>query len=247
MYQDYKIIRVKNTFDTKFWLSAAFICVMLFLAVLVLRIISGKENCNLYRIAGIDRGVPIELRGLPGFELNQQDVTTNIKFITPRGMIEDTRGAQKCGIHKLYKSVNPLLVNPKSVIAITFAKKLNKGYGLREFILENTRNLRLMYPGQHLTIGIVHLAWDVIEAFEVMRMPYYTVVFYFDKTADRPAQSCAVFFFETPDGVWSIIWTAPRKVLENEKGNERGIFLGTIKYMMMAIFVPGSKNAILVF
>lgn len=247
MEQEENKIITKNKFDTNFWLSITFLCVMLFLAVLILGIIFGKQDSNLYRIAGVDRGIPTELRGLSGFIPNQSDVSMQVKFITPWGMFEDVKGAQKCGIYKLYRSSNPLLVSPKSIIAITFAKKQSNGYGLREFILVNIRDLRLMYPGQQLTIGIGHLPLNVVEKFETMRMPYYTAVFYFDKVADRPAQSCAIFFFETPDGIWSIIWTAPKKILENEKGRERGIFLGLIKYVIMTIFDPESKNITVVF
>jgi len=248
MFQDDKIIRVKNKYDATFWLAITFVCVMLILAGLILRTIFDNQDFVLYRIAGVDRGIPIEARGLPGFIPNQNDISREIKFITPPGTYDDVEGARKCGIYKLYKSSNPLLVSPKSIVAITFAAKQQKyGYGLEDFVLVNLRNLRLMFPGQPLKIGIVHLDREVIEKFETMRMPYYTVVFYFDKTDYWPAQSCAVFFFETPDGFWSIIWTAPKKILDNERGRERSIFLSLIKYMIMTIFESNSKNVIIVF
>jgi len=242
MEQGDKLIRIKNKFDATFWLSMIFIGVMLILAFVILKTKLVQEDNCIYRIAGVNRGIPIELRGFSGFEPAQRDVSADVKFLKPRGIFDDVKGARKCGIYKLYKSSNPLLVSPKSIIAITFAKKLNKGYELKEFIWENIRNLRLMYPGQPLTIGIVNLPWDVIEKFEIIRMPYYTMAFHFHKTVDRPAQSCAVFFFETDDGVWSIIWTAPWKILDNEKGRERGIFLSMIKYFMMGIMDFKSKN-----
>ena len=109
------------------------------------------------------------------------------------------------------------------------------------FILRNTQNLKKLFPNQEMTVGLLHLPEDVVKKFEDMVIPYQAILFLMDEGINRPVYSCAIFFFETPDGFWSINWTAARKILENE-GRERDIFLGLIKFMMIGIQHPDTKT-----
>lgn len=67
-----------------------------------------------------------------------------------------------------------------------------------------------------------------------MGIPYETIMLLIDDYAGKPGYNCVIFSFETPDGYWSINWTAPRKILERED-KERDIFLRFIKFMGIGI------------
>ncbi len=236
----------KNNFDITFWVSIAMIGIMLFCAFLLLKPKFTDKNKNFARSTGINNQVSIETRGLPGFIPNQTDDSVKVDFFTPDGMFEDVEQARKSGVYKMFRSADSRRVSPESVISISFAKKRNSKLGLNDFIFVNTRNLKQMFPNQNMTIGIIHLEREVTEKFDFLAMPYQTVALYIDDGFNRVGHNCAIFFFETPDGFWSINWTAPRRILNNEKGKERGIFLGMIKYISMMILNPKTKNAIIV-
>lgn len=246
MYKDEKIMITKNNFDITYWFSIIFIGVLLFLPFLILKTMFAKKDYGLNRNVGINKQVPIESRPLPGFVPNQNDDSVKIDFYTPDGMVEDEDAARKIGAYKIYRSSNAKLVHPESVISVSFAKKKNNNLGLEGFILVNTRNIKRIFSDQNMIIGIVNLPNDVVEKFVTLGMPYQTILYNIDKEAGRLGLSCAIFFFETPDGFWSINWTAPKGILEYEQGKERGIFLGMIKYMTMMILNPNSKNALIV-
>lgn len=246
MDKDEKITITKNNSDIIIWFSIIFIGVMLFLAFLILQTMFEKKDYGLNKNLGINKQISIESKWLPGFIPNQNDDSMKVSFYTPDGMFEDNEQARKSGVYKVYRSSDIKLVSPESVISISFTKKKNSNLGLKDFIFANTRNIKQIFPNQNMTIGIVHLQMDVVEKFENMGIPYQTILYNIDKGVYRSGLSCAIFFFETPDGFWSINWTAPMSILENEKGKERGIFLGMIKYMTMMIFNPNTKSAVIV-
>lgn len=179
----------------------------------------------------------IEVKPLPGFMPNEKDESMNIVFTTPDDMVEDEEAARKYGIYKLYKSADSKQVDPKSVIAISFSKKKGSILDLKSFILGNTLNIKKLFPNQELTVGMLQLPEDVIKKFEVMGIPYQAISFLIDAGNNKPSHNCAMFYFETPDGFWSINWTAPREILERE-GRERGIFLSLIKFTSIIIKRP---------
>lgn len=235
----------KNNFDITFWVSITVIGVMLCCAFLLLKP-KFTNKTSLTKDIGINNPVPIETRGLPGFIPNQVDDSVDVNFFTPTGMFEDVEQARKSGVYKMFRSADSRRVNPESVISISFAKKVNSNIDLGDFILVNSRNLKQMFPDQNMTIGIIHLEKKITEKFDFLGIPYQTIAFYIDGGLDRVGHDCAIFFFATPGGFWSINWTAPRKILNNERGRERGIFLSMIKYISMMILNPKTKNAIIV-
>ncbi len=241
MDKDKKFLVTKNNHNIILWFSIIFIGVMLFLAHLILQTIFAKKDHSLNRNIEINKQIPIEMRYLPGFTLNQKDDSMKIEFFIPDGMVEDEDTAKRSGLHKLYRSADNKKVNPESVIAISFLKKKNRGFDLRKFVLTNTLNLIKAFPNQKPVIGLLTLQPDVVKKFEYIGIPYQGISYFIAGTVNHSAISCAIFYFETPDGFWSINWTAPKRLLERET-RERNIFLGLIKFMMIGINNPNTKS-----
>ncbi|PIQ91124.1 MAG: hypothetical protein COV71_00875 [Candidatus Omnitrophica bacterium CG11_big_fil_rev_8_21_14_0_20_41_12] len=246
MDSDDKVMMTKNNFDLTFWVLIALIGVMLFCAFLILKPKFTNKNNNFIKDTEINNQISIESRGLPGFKPNQTDDSMKINFHTPDGMFEDIEQARKDGVYKIYRSADSRVVDPRSVIAVSFAKKNNKKVDLNDFILMNTKNLQRMFPNQNMIVGIVHLEKNITGKFDSFAIPYQTMAFYIDRGLNREGYNCAVFFFETPDGFWSINWVAPRHILNDENSKERGIFLGMIKYMSIMIADKNSKDLVVI-
>lgn len=225
----------KKSFDISFWFSILFIGAMLFFAQKVIFLTKESNSSGIMNIEQI----PIEMKLLSGSTPNQGDDSMQIGFLTPNGMVEDENIARKIGVYKFYRSAERK-VNHESVIAISFLKKGSGGFNLREFILSNTQNLIRAFPNQKPTLGLITLNPEVVQKFEYIGMPY-AVVSYFIKGVADPDFSCAIFYFETPGGFWSINWTAPKRLLERET-REKNIFLGLIKFMMIGVANPNTKS-----
>lgn len=240
-----KISITKNNFDITFWLSIVLLGALAFCAYLILKPKPSYRPYISNKDTSINGQIDIEARGLPGFVRNQTDDSMKIIFHTPDGMFEDMEQARKNGVYKIYRSADSRIVDPRSVIAVSFAKKKNKKVDLNDFILMNTKNLQRMFPNQNMIVGIVHLEKNITGKFDNFAIPYQTMAFYIDRGLNWEEYNCAVFFFETPDGFWSVNWVAPRHILDNEKSKERGIFLGLIKYMSIMIADKNSKDLLL--
>jgi len=230
---------VKNNSNVFNWLLAIFISTIFILGHLFLskEVFGDEINTSSANNTDIDSHVNIEVKPLPGFTPNENDDSMKIEFITPDGMVEDEEAARKNGIYKFYKSADITQVHSESVIAISFCKKKGNVQDLDSFILGNTQNLKEFFSNQKLTVGLLHLPMDVVKKFEVMGIPYQAITFLIDAGNNKPSHNCAMFYFETPDGFWSINWTAPREILERE-GRERGIFLSLIKFTSIIIKRP---------
>jgi tetratricopeptide (TPR) repeat protein len=189
----------------------------------------------------VDIPVDIQMVPLPGFIPNQQDDSRTILFNTPYGMVEDEAVARNMGIYRFYKSADGKKIHQKSVISISFSKKKDTTFDLQSFIVSNTMNMKKFFPGQEVTVGLLELPKDVVKKFEDMAIPYQAILFFIDEGVNQQGHNCAIFFFETPDGFWSINWTAPKKILERE-GRERDIFLRLIKSMMIGVYRPDMKT-----
>jgi hypothetical protein len=207
----------------------------------LLKAAAGDEmDASLTGDIDINSHVNIEVKPLPGFTPKEKDDSMDIEFITPDGVVEDEETARENGIYKVYKSADTKQVHPESVISISFSKKKGRAIDLNGFILGNTQNLKKLFPNQELTVGLIHLPIDVVKKFEYMAIPYQAILFFIDEKDRQPGFNCAIFFFETPDGFWSINWNAPREILERE-GREKGIFLSIIKFSMILIKRPDGK------
>ena len=227
----------KNNLNVFNYLTAVFISAILILSFLILKDkFEGRKN-NLSENVKADVRIDTKVIPLPGFIPNQQDDSRILFFHVPYGMVEDEAMARSMGIYKFYKSADGKKVHPESVISISFSKKKGSVLDLRSFILRNTQNLKKLFPGQELTVGLSHLHKDVVKKFEDMAIPYQAILFFINARGNQSGHSCAIFFVETPAGFWSLNWTAPRKILERD-GTERNIFLSFIKFMAIGIMQP---------
>lgn len=233
---------IKNNSNVFNWLSAIFISAMLILGFLFLKEKSvSRINTSLENI-DISNSIKSMISPLPRFVPNQKDESWGIRFHTPSDMVEDEGAARENGVYKVYKSANTKKIHPGSVIAISFCKKNDSLPDLRNFVLGFTYNLKTLFSvGQKMTIGLLNLPKDVVKKFEDMAIPYEAILFITEAVANQPSYNTAIFFFETPDGFWLIMWSAPRKILER-RGRERDIFLGLIKFMIIEIYHPDTKN-----
>lgn len=240
-----KVSITKNSFDITFWLSIVLLGALAFCAYLILKPKPSHRSYTSNKGTPISGQMDIEARGLRGFVRNQTDDSMKINFHTPDGMFEDIEQAKKGGVYKIYRSADSRIVDPRSVIAISFAKKGNRKVDLNGFILMNAKNMQRMFPDQKMVVAIIHLDKEITGKFDNFAIPNQTIAFYIDSGYKQEGYNCAVFFFETPDGFWSVNWVAPRHILDNEKSKERGIFLGLIKYMSIIIADKNSKDLLL--
>lgn len=237
---------MKNKFNSTHLLLIIFIGVMLILVFLILKTMFIKNNYVPTRNSEANQQVSVESKASPGFAPNQNDNMVKFEFITPTGMVEDSDLARRSGVYRIYKSSDSKLVSPESVVSISFTKNKNKALRLNDFILTNAQNLKQIFPDLEMAIGLIHLPKIVTEKFDSMDMPYSTILFNLTKGASGIGHSCAIFFLETPDGFWSINWTAPIKILQNEKGRERSIFLSVIAYTMFSMRNPYNPKDMLI-
>ncbi len=234
---------VKNNFNVLSWLSVIFVGAMLILGIVLLlkQILLDKTNILTARNTDSGSRLDIQQMPLPGFIPNQSDDSMDIHFTTPDGMVEDKAMAKSMGIYKVYRSADSKKVSPESFISISFCKKKDNKLGLKSFVVGNTRNIKKSFYGQEMTVGLLHLPGDVVKKFEDMGIPYQGMLFLVDTKSNQSICSCAIFFFETPAGFWSINWTAPKAMLMRE-GREKDIFLGLIKFMIIGISRPDTKT-----
>lgn len=234
-------MNLKNTFN---WLLAIFAStILIYGAVLLLKEVPlDKINLSMRKAADNSGNINISAMPLPGFVPAQQDDSMDIHFPIPDSMSENEAIAKSLGVYKLYKSTDSRKVNPESIVSISFCKKKEFPIDLQSFIVGNSANMRKYFPGEKMEIGQLRLPADVVKKLEDMSIPYQAVLYLADneKSSQRIC-SCAIFYFETPGGFWSINWTAPREILVR-KCKERDIFLGLIKFMTIGIARPDTKT-----
>lgn len=220
----------KSSLNILNWLSVIFISLILILSFLILKDRSTDKN-NVEP----NYSVNFSVTQLPGFMPNQEDNSLlRVRILTPFGMVEDEEAERKSGVYKVFKPDGSEKVHPESVIIVNFCKKTDPDSNLGSFLVGFAKNLKDVFPGCQMKIGLLRLQKDAVKKFEYMGIPYQAILFSIDKELKKPVYTSAIFSFETPGGYWSIIWGGPRKILKR-RGLERDIFLSIIKYLTIEI------------
>lgn len=220
----------KSSLNILNWLLVIFISLVLILSFLILKDKSTDKNNT-----EPNYSVDFNITQLPGFMPNQKDNSLlRVGIFTPLGMVEDEEAERKSGVYKVFKPDGSKKVHPDSFITVNFCKKRDPDSNLGSFLIEFAKNLKNMFPGCQMEIGLLRLQKDAVKKFDYMGIPYQAILFLIDKEPKNPVYTSAIFSFETSGGYWSIIWGGPRKILKR-RGLERDIFLSIIKYLTIEI------------
>lgn len=160
----------------------------------------------------------------PGKTPLEDDASYNISFKNPVGFDEDEISAQNNGLIKLYIPKGKKIDESFMIITIAFKKKTTSRFkNIDYFIKDDIDNYKKLY--KNAKVDIASLPKDVTIAIENDRLPFKTLLF--KCKSDKSIADAIVLFFETPDGFWSISYTAPGNIIFKTKD----VFLLFIKGM----------------
>ena len=168
------------------------------------------------------------------------DESVNVIFKAPPAHIENPSLAKIHGAVKIYELPTDDNTQSLSVMSVTFQKKANKPglLNLKEFVATDIMYFQKQYPNAE--ISSANFPKDVTQHLSDLNIPF--LIFFTKGNVEGPGNrylgDSLVCFFETPDGFWSLSWSAPEEVLKNHTDS----FFFFIKDMKIVLKTKGTGS-----
>jgi hypothetical protein len=178
----------------------------------------GLNKAELYRFyAQENRGEP-EVILFPGFQKGQKDDLAEVIFKTPPAHVENSSLADKQGLFKIYEL--PTNDGSPTLSAITVAFQKNdttEKISLDEFVTADLIYYLKFFPNATVS-PVMNFPKDVTAHLSEQKIPFVIYITQGNMTGygQEFLGDSLVLFFETPGGFWSISWSTPKKVIEEQ-------------------------------